>query len=114
MTYPTKYTRYGQYWLDLALYMDDPATPKPLVVKFGTHKEAVGHRLEFYAFRNAVRRDGSTHPDPKLANAFGTLEGVEARIRDSEVSFGLKDASATAEAFAKAFEKAGYDPMDKL
>lgn len=110
MTYPTKFTRYGQYWTDLAVYMDDPATPKPFVLTLEDHKKAIAKRLEFYAYRGAVRRDKHRHPDPKIANAFATLEGVEVRVKGNVLEFSLKDEDAVASAFNKAFAKAGYNP----
>lgn len=110
MGHPKKYTRFGQYWVDLALYMDDPATDKPFVLTLESTRHAVSKRLEFYAFRGAVRREEHRHPDPKIANAFATLEGVEARVKDNCIEFSLKDENEVALAFKKGFEESGFDP----
>lgn len=109
MGYPTKSSRFAIQFTDLADVFDaDPK--KTVVVKCKTRRAANKLRLQFYAFRNAARKENLmvTNDNSNLE----TLETVEVLIDSdtNEVTFQCKDYSDMAEALNQGLRDAGVTP----
>jgi hypothetical protein len=83
MTFPKKICNFPPQFYDLACKFNEDNT-RVVELQCDDEKQAVSIRLQFYAFRNAARKNGDIKDFPEL-------EGVEVLLRGTVLKFQCKD-----------------------